>query len=90
MSRLTKSGRITGLDTARGVAILGMIATHIYPLIHHDAAGMVASPTWAGWGFTGVSSALFVVLAGVGLSILTANTTHVAATRWQLTIRALY
>lgn len=77
------------MDTARGVAILGMIATHIYPLIHHDAAGMVASPTWAGWGFTGVSSALFVVLAGVGLSILTANTTHVAATRWQLTIRAL-
>ena len=89
MSRLTKSGRITGLDTARGVAILGMIATHIYPLIHIDATGMNASPTWAGWGFTGVSSALFVVLAGVGLSILTANTTRVGATRLQLTVRAL-
>lgn len=89
MSRLTKSGRITGLDTARGVAILGMIATHIFPLLHLDASGMDASPTWAGWGFTGVSSALFVVLAGVGLSILTAHTTHVTATRLQLTVRAL-
>lgn len=88
-SRKTKSGRITGLDTARGVAILGMIATHIFPLIYLDASEMNASPTWAGWAFTGVSSALFVVLAGVGLSILTANTTHVRATRLQLTVRAL-
>ncbi|MFD6814645.1 heparan-alpha-glucosaminide N-acetyltransferase domain-containing protein [Enteractinococcus coprophilus] len=77
------------MDTARGIAILGMIATHIFPLIHVDVSGMNASPTWAGWAFTGVSSALFVVLAGVGLSILTANTTHVTATRKQLTVRAL-
>lgn len=89
MSRLTKSSRITGLDTARGVAILGMIATHVFPLIQIDATGSSASPTWVGWIFTGVSSALFVVLAGVGLSILTANTTRVAATRMQLTLRAL-
>jgi len=89
MSSLTKPGRITGLDTARGVAILGMIATHVYPLIQLDATGTEGSPTWAGWIFTGVSSALFVVLAGVGLSILTANTTYVWATRMQLTVRAL-
>lgn len=89
MSRLTKSSRITGLDTARGVAILGMIATHVFPLIQIDATGSSASPTWVGWIFTGVSSALFVVLAGVGLSILTANTTRVAATRMQLTLRSL-
>lgn len=89
MSSKTKSSRITGLDTARGVAILGMIATHIFPLIYVDATETNASPTWAGWVFTGVSSALFVVLAGVGLSILTANTTHVRATRLQLTVRAL-
>ncbi len=89
MSRLSKPGRITGLDTARGIAILGMIATHIFPLVHLDATGEHISPTWVGWSLTGVSSALFVILAGVGLSILTANTTHVAATRLQLTLRAV-
>lgn len=81
-------GRITGIDTARGVAILGMIATHIFPLVAPDEHGLL-SPTWVGWSLTGVSSALFVVLAGVGLSLLTANTAHVAATRVQLTVRAV-
>lgn len=76
------------MDTARGVAILGMIATHIFPLVHEDATGQLA-PTWVGWSLTGVSSALFVVLAGVGLSLLTSRTTHVVATRMQLSLRAL-
>lgn len=82
------SGRIVGLDTARGVAIFGMIATHIYPLLTSTGAGAVA-PTWVGMTFTGVSSALFVVLAGVGLSLLTRNSSHPGRSRLQLAMRAL-
>lgn len=88
MRRLDAPGRITGLDTARGVAILGMIATHIFPLMQSNPAGYIF-PTWVGAGLTGVSSALFVVLAGVGLSLLTKNTTNVVTSRVQLSVRAL-
>lgn len=88
MRRLDVPGRITGLDTARAVAILGMIATHIYPLLQADQSGSL-SPTWVGASLTGVSSALFVVLAGVGLSLLTKNSTDVFASRMQLSLRAI-
>ncbi|GAA4471655.1 heparan-alpha-glucosaminide N-acetyltransferase domain-containing protein [Enteractinococcus fodinae] len=88
MPGLGGSGRIVGLDTARGVAIFGMIATHIYPLLTGTGAGAV-TPTWVGMTFTGVSSALFVVLAGVGLSLLTRNTAHPGRSRVQLSMRAL-
>src|SRR5690625_7854663 len=60
MSRLDVPGRITGLDTARAVAILGMIATHVFPLMQADPSGAL-TPTWVGASLTGVSSALFVV-----------------------------
>lgn len=88
MRPLDAPGRITGLDTARAVAILGMIATHIYPLLQSKSDGTL-SPTWVGATLTGVSSALFVVLAGVGLSLLTKNTTDVFTARIQLSLRAL-
>lgn len=88
MPSLGSSGRIVGLDTARGVAIFGMVATHIYPLLIGSDAGVV-TPTWVGMTFTGVSSALFVVLAGVGLSLLTRKTTHPGRSRAQLSMRAL-
>lgn len=88
MRRLEVPGRITGLDTARAVAILGMIATHIYPLLQADESGRLA-PTWVGVSLTGVSSALFVVLAGVGLTLLTKRSTDVFASRMQLSLRAI-
>lgn len=88
MARLVASGRIAGLDTARGIAILGMIATHLYPLLMTDVTGQV-TPTWVGLSLTGVSSALFVVLAGVGLSLLTRHSTSPARSRLQLSIRAI-
>src|SRR5699024_6745874 len=81
-------GRITGLDTARAVAILDMIATHIFPLLQSELDGTLL-PTWVGTSVTGVSSALFVVLAGVGLTLLTKNTTDVFTSRMQLSLRAL-
>ncbi|HEY4557381.1 MAG TPA: heparan-alpha-glucosaminide N-acetyltransferase domain-containing protein, partial [Enteractinococcus sp.] len=93
MRRLDAPGRITGLDTARGLAIFGMIATHLYPLFlypllttnSHDAV----TPSWVGLSLTGVSSALFVVLAGVGLSLLTRNSTNLGGSRVMLAIRAV-
>lgn len=88
MRHLGAPGRIVGLDTARGLAIFGMIATHLYPLLTGPNQG-TGTPTWVGWGFTGVSSALFVVLAGVGLSLLTRNTTSLGRSRVQLSLRAV-
>lgn len=88
MRPLNVPGRITGLDTARAVAILGMIATHIFPLLQSEPDGTL-SPTWVGVSLTGVSSALFVVLAGVGLTLLTRNSTDVFISRMQLSLRAI-
>jgi uncharacterized membrane protein len=56
-------GRILGVDAARAVALVGMFATHIFPLRAGDGAtltGVVAS---------GRASALFAVLAGVGVAL---------------------
>lgn len=60
-------GRLTGIDAARAIALLGMIATHTMPL-YEEATG---EPSWVGLTFSGRSSALFAVLAGVGLALLT-------------------
>jgi uncharacterized membrane protein len=58
--------RVLGVDAARGVALLGMMAVHIVPAV--DADGEV---TLAFHLAAGRSSALFAVLAGVGLALLT-------------------
>ncbi len=88
MRRLDAPGRITGLDTARGLAIFGMIATHLYPLLTTNSRDAV-TPSWVGLSLTGVSSALFVVLTGVGLSLLTRNSTNLGGSRIMLAIRAV-
>ncbi|MCC9206183.1 heparan-alpha-glucosaminide N-acetyltransferase domain-containing protein [Arthrobacter sp. zg-Y769] len=59
--------RLTGIDAARGIALLGMIATHVLPLYHQETG----DPTLTGLVFSGRSSALFAVVAGVGLALLT-------------------
>ncbi|MEV4900528.1 heparan-alpha-glucosaminide N-acetyltransferase domain-containing protein [Citricoccus sp. NPDC055426] len=59
--------RIPGVDAARGLALLGMIATHVAGLV--TAHG--TEPTVVGLVFAGKSSALFATLAGVGLALLT-------------------
>lgn len=72
MSLLRRTGkpRLAGVDAARGLALLGMMATHIVPLAVQDATGGYA-PTWAADWFAGRASALFAVLAGVGLALAT-------------------
>lgn len=63
--------RLTGVDVARGIALIGMFATHTMPLV--ETHGGESSPTWVALFFAGKSSALFATLAGVGLALLTAR-----------------
>ena len=58
--------RVLGVDAARGLALLGMMAVHIVPPLDADGQVTVAFQLAAGR-----SSALFAVLAGVGLALLT-------------------
>ena len=59
--------RLTGIDAARGVALLGMMSTHIFPL--YDPVD--GSPTFVALVFSGRASALFAVVAGIGIALLT-------------------
>ena len=65
------SGRLYGIDAARGLALLGMMATHLLPTFESTAE---LAPTWVGLTFSGRASALFAVLAGVGLALSTGST----------------
>ncbi|MEV7637971.1 heparan-alpha-glucosaminide N-acetyltransferase domain-containing protein [Pseudarthrobacter enclensis] len=61
-------GRLYGIDAARGIALLGMMATHLLPTFESNAD---LTPTWIGLAFSGRAAALFAVLAGVGLALST-------------------
>lgn len=61
-------GRLHGVDAARGLALLGMMATHLLPTFESNAD---LTPTWIGLTFSGRAAALFAVLAGVGLALST-------------------
>ncbi|WP_209371080.1 heparan-alpha-glucosaminide N-acetyltransferase domain-containing protein [Brevibacterium renqingii] len=65
LDRLSPSGRLLGLDVARGVALFAMMITHIFAL--SDEASL---PTGAAI-FAGRASALFAVLAGCSLVLST-------------------
>ncbi|WP_169721476.1 heparan-alpha-glucosaminide N-acetyltransferase domain-containing protein [Brevibacterium album] len=83
-------GRILGLDLARGIALFGMIATHVLPRM--DAAGELTFVAQ----FQGRASALFAVLAGVSIVLSTRRTLEVPGLRgWAaaaagLTVRGLF
>jgi uncharacterized membrane protein len=64
----TKVTRLAGIDAARGLALLGMMATHLLPTFEADAQ---LTPTWIGLTFSGRAAALFAVLAGIGLALST-------------------
>jgi uncharacterized membrane protein YeiB len=66
-TRLTgSSSRIVGLDVARGLAVIGMIAAHVLILDEFDWA---TPDTW-GAVVNGRSSVLFATLAGVSIAII--------------------
>jgi uncharacterized membrane protein YeiB len=62
----TAPKRITGLDMTRGLAILGMMAVHVYPDFNGNGTPSVAYAISAGR-----SMATFVLMAGVSLALMT-------------------
>ncbi|BCW82239.1 heparan-alpha-glucosaminide N-acetyltransferase domain-containing protein [Arthrobacter sp. NicSoilC5] len=84
-------GRLRGIDAARGVALLGMMATHLLPTFESNTN---LTPTWIGLTFSGRAAALFAVLAGVGLALSTGKDKPLAgpglsAARRGVALRAL-
>ncbi|GEO96574.1 hypothetical protein KTU01_26970 [Kocuria turfanensis] len=82
--------RLVGVDAARGLALIGLIAVHILPE-ENDATG---DPTWSYLLFAGDSAALFALLAGVGLALSTGRTRphrgrQLVADRVGLAVRAV-
>ncbi|SDQ19974.1 DUF1624 domain-containing protein [Actinopolyspora saharensis] len=76
------TGRLVGLDIARGLAVLGMFAAHAGP------------PGWLYTLVSGRSAALFAVLAGVSLALLSGGPQPVTgrnrtATAVRIAVRAL-
>ncbi|SFN62334.1 Uncharacterized membrane protein YeiB [Pseudonocardia ammonioxydans] len=57
--------RVAGLDVARGLALVGMIATHTLPLTTDDGA-----PTAVTTVAAGRAAATFVLVAGIGVALL--------------------
>lgn len=83
--------RLQGIDAARGLALLGMMATHLLPTFESNAD---LTPTWIGLTFSGRAAALFAVLAGVGLALSTGKRKPLAgpelsAARRGVALRAL-
>ena len=68
--------RLDGVDAARAVALVGMASVHILPVM--TAAG---TETLAGAVAAGRASALFAVLAGVGVALSTGGRTPPARGR---------
>lgn len=76
-------GRLIGIDAARGLAVLGMLLVHVNP---------TRGPTWLVELAQGRSAALFAVLAGVSVALLSGGAqppAELAATRWQIVVRAV-
>ncbi|MGC0145094.1 MULTISPECIES: heparan-alpha-glucosaminide N-acetyltransferase domain-containing protein [unclassified Pseudactinotalea] len=69
-------GRVTGLDAARALAIVGMVAVNIGPLYDDGIAGLVMRLPH------GRASLLFVLLAGIGYSLLTRRARDGGALPW--------
>ena len=61
-----RASRLVGLDVARCLALLGMVATHV--LLDRTPEGDL---TFSQWLAGGRASALFAVLAGVSLALMT-------------------
>ncbi|GAA1214795.1 heparan-alpha-glucosaminide N-acetyltransferase domain-containing protein [Pseudonocardia alaniniphila] len=60
-----RSSRVIGVDVARGVALFGMLATHVVAVVNEKG-----DPTTATVIAAGRSAATFVLIAGVGLAFI--------------------
>lgn len=68
-----RTARLLGVDAARAVALIGMVATHTLPLADPGGAESVV-----GLLADGRAAALFAVLAGVGIALSTRGITGAA------------
>jgi len=88
---LVPDGRLQGVDVARAIALLGMMATHVGGIA--DAVDWSDPGTWAAVAH-GRSSSLFAVLAGVSIGLTSGRTVPpgpplIGRVRGRLAIRAL-
>lgn len=89
-ARLNGRHRLAGVDLARGLAVLGMLAAHLYALPAFDVAD---AATWSGIA-AGRSSILFATLAGVSIGLVTGGRRpfsgeRIATARSRIAVRAL-
>lgn len=85
----TKKQRLIGVDVARGLALIGMMAIHILPEADDNF-----EPTLSWTLFAGRSAGLFALLAGVSLTFTSGGRTPLKgrplrAAKWALAVRAL-
>ncbi|TGO04263.1 putative membrane protein [Serinibacter arcticus] len=78
--RPPRTRRITGVDVARSVAIIGMLVAHLGT--GHDSRGGGWGEQWM-WIFDGRSSALFATLAGVSLALMSRSTAREDRPGWR-------
>ena len=57
--------RLVGIDAARGLALIGLMAIHLLPAWNEETG----EASWSWRLFSGDSAALFALLAGVGLAL---------------------
>ncbi|HWN33775.1 MAG TPA: DapH/DapD/GlmU-related protein, partial [Pseudonocardia sp.] len=62
---MARRDRVQGVDVARGLALFGMMAVHVFPTFGADG-----SPTVSTYLASGRSAATFALLAGLGLTFL--------------------
>jgi uncharacterized membrane protein YeiB len=60
----SRRARVTGVDLARGLALLGMMAAHVFDEVTDRG------PTWTGLIASGRAAALFAMIAGVSVAFL--------------------
>lgn len=87
--RLNGPQRVAGVDLARGLAVIGMVAAHLLWLDEFDLAD---AATWAAV-VDGRSSIVFATLAGVSIGLVTGATTplppaQMRVARSRLAVRA--
>jgi uncharacterized membrane protein YeiB len=77
--------RIIGIDVARGLALAGMLAVHVFPTFDDDGTASVATALASGRG-----AAVFATMAGVGLALVAGRrVSYGTGTRVSVVVRAL-
>lgn len=82
--RRRPADRLAGVDLARGIALLGMMAVHVLPAQDPDG-----SPSLTDQVASGRAAALFAILAGVGLALAYGRRPSLPRTGAAVLLRAL-